>query len=289
MGDTAPHSVTDSERRAHALLETFDAWADVLRSGPEQHAVAAGPTPAPGPATRSGATAPAEGAVPVPRPVDLAGRVGIDATPLTRPVLRAPMALLHVIDDGRETGETVRMRGDRLVIGRHEGDVVVPHDLLMSPRHAAIERMPDGQWQLVDLGSGGGTFVRVTQARLRDGGELVIGSTRLVLREVDLTEAWLVERSPRDVAAGLPPDGGRRHECHAPATTIGRTGHGCTIQLDDRFVSPIHAELVRSARGWKIRNAGVNGVWVRIGDPVRLGEPSQFQCGEQRFVFEALR
>lgn len=287
MGDTAPQSATDGERRSHALLETFDAWADVLRSGPRQHAVAPGSAVLP-----AGSSAAAEsggGTVPAPRGVDLVGRGVVDATPLTRPMFRAPMALLHVIDDGRETGETVRVRGDRVVIGRHEGDVVVPHDLLMGPRHAAIERTPDGSWQLVDLGTGGGTFVRVTQARLRDGGELVVGSTRLVLREVDLTEAWLLERSLRDVAAGLPPDGGRRHECHAPVTTIGRTGHGCTIQLDDRFVSPLHAEFVRTARGWKIRNAGVNGVWVRIGDPVRLGEPSQFQCGEQRFVFEALR
>ena len=147
MGDTAPHSVTDGERRAHALLETFDAWADVLRSGSEQPAVAAGPTATPGPATPSAAAAPADGLAPVPRPVDLAGRVGVDATPLTRPVLRASMALLHVIDDGRETGETVRMRGDRLVIGRHEGDVVVPHDLLF---HLPFHALHDGQRYLLE-------------------------------------------------------------------------------------------------------------------------------------------
>lgn len=279
MDGTSPHAVTGGSRRETAVLATFDAWADVLHADPPR-GEASPDRPGPGPAVAS-ADSQAD-----PRRHTHAA---LDTTPLARPLLRSPMALLHVIDDGRETGETVRMRGDRLEIGRQEGDVVVPHDLLMAPRHAAIERVPDGHWQLVDLGSGGGTFVRVTQARLRDGSELLVGSTRLVLRVADLMEAWLVERSPRDVVAGTPPDSGRRHECHAPVTTIGRTGHGCTIQVDDRFVSPVHAELVRHPKGWKVRNAGINGLWVRIGEPVRLGEPSQFQCGEQRFVFEALR
>jgi pSer/pThr/pTyr-binding forkhead associated (FHA) protein len=205
--------------------------------------------------------------------------VAAEAAPF-RPRLRDPLALLHVVDDGREDGEVVRLRGDRLVIGRSEGDVVVPHDISMSPRHAALERLADGGWRLLDLGSSGGTFVRVTHARLRHGGEIQLGGTRLVFQEVDLTEAWFVEVRP----AG----DGRRHECLAPGVTIGRGGSGVLIALSDPFVSPIHAHVRRTQRGWRIENAGLNGLWVRIDGPVAMHGPSQFLCGEQRFVLEPL-
>jgi pSer/pThr/pTyr-binding forkhead associated (FHA) protein len=199
-----------------------------------------------------------------------------DAAP-HRPRLRLPIALLHVVDDGREDGEVVRLRGERVVIGRSEGDVVVPHDISMSPRHAALERLPDG-WRLVDLGSAGGTFVRVTHARLRHGGEIQLGGTRLVFQEVDLTEAWLVEVRPGG--------GGQRHECNAPGVTIGRGA--AVINLSDPFVSPLHARVSRTPRGWRIENSGLNGLWVRIDGPVEMHGPSQFLCGEQRFVLEPL-
>jgi pSer/pThr/pTyr-binding forkhead associated (FHA) protein len=190
------------------------------------------------------------------------------------------MALLHVVDDGREHGEIIRLRGDRLVIGRCDGDLVIPHDISMSPKHAAIDRLDDGAWLLSDLGSSGGTFVRVTSARLRDGTTIRIGATVLRFQTVDVTESWLVEVP----ATGL----GRRHECHGPATTVGREGCGCGIELRDPFVSPVHAELHGSARGWRIDNSGTNGLWVRLDGPVRMTAPSQFLCGEQRFVFEPL-
>ena len=194
-----------------------------------------------------------------------------------RPTVRQPMALLRVVDDGSEEGELLRIRQERFVIGRSEGDVVVPHDISMSPRHAAIERLGAAGWQLSDLGSAGGTFVRVTSARLRDGTVLQLGRTRLRFQTVDLTEAWLIEDRPDRP--------GPRHECHAPGTSLGRRGGGCTIVLDDPFVSPIHADIRRTHRGWTIDNAGMNGLWVRIEAPVRMAAAAQFLCGEQRFVF----
>lgn len=195
-----------------------------------------------------------------------------------RPRVRPPMALLHVVDDGREDGEIVRMRGESLAIGRSEGDVLIPHDLLVSPLHARLERLNTGGWRLSDLGSATGTFVRVDRAKLRHERTIQVGATRMRFHEVDLTEAWLVEVSPTGA--------GRRHECHAPVTTIGRDG--CTIPLDDPFVDEIHAEIRRTPGGWRIRNTGANGLWVRIHEPVDLRAPAQFLCGEQRFVFEPL-
>ena len=198
--------------------------------------------------------------------------------PIYRPTIRRPMALLHVVDDGSEDGEIVRLRGDETVIGRSEGDVVISHDLLMSPRHARIARLPQGGWRLEDLGTATGTFVRVDRARLRHERMIQVGGTRLRFHEVDVTEAWLVEVT----ATGA----GRRHECVAPLTTIGRAG--CTVTIDDPFVDDVHAEVRRGQGGWRIRNTGANGLWVRVEEPVELHATAQFLCGEQRFVFEPL-
>jgi pSer/pThr/pTyr-binding forkhead associated (FHA) protein len=245
---TSERGSAAASRGDGSLFESFDAWADLLRS---VDATAGRQGPSPG----------------GPRP---------DALHY-RPTLRSPMALVHVVDDGSEEGETFRMREGLLTIGRSEGDIVIPHDISMSPRHACIERFATGGWQLSDLESAGGTFVRVTTARLKHGSVIQLGRTRLCFQLLDLTEAWLVELQPDDQ--------GQRHECHAPATSIGRAGGGCEIALDDPFVSPTHAMVRRGPQGWRIENTGMNGLWVRIEAPVKMNAPSQFQCGEQRFVF----
>jgi len=237
---------------------SFDQLAHLIRHPPA--AVTAGPAePVPSPA-------PAAGGV---------GRPGSDAPAGAlpfRPTLRHPMALVHVVDDGREGGEAVRMRGERLVIGRSEGEITIPHDISMSPLHAAIERLVEGGWQLLDLGSAGGTLVRVTSARLTTGSVVQIGKTRLRFEELGPTSAWLVEQQP---------GGERRHECRGPLATLGRAGNGCHVELADPFVSPLHATLHRTPRGWRIANAGWNGLWVRIESPVRMAAATQF-------VFEPL-
>jgi pSer/pThr/pTyr-binding forkhead associated (FHA) protein len=197
-----------------------------------------------------------------------------------RPSFRRPMALIHVIDDGRDGGEVVRMRADRLLIGRAEGDIVVPHDIFMSPAHAEIERLDEGGWMLRDLGSAMGTFVRITSARLMSGTVIQVGRTRLWFEETGPNSGWLVERASGNHV--------RRHECRAPVATIGRSEIGPTISLSDPFVSPIHATVRRTPLGWRIANLGWNGLWVRIARPVRMAAASQFLCGEQRFVFEPL-
>lgn len=243
------------------FFESFDSLAHLIRH-PASHA--AGNVVPP-----TGATALPDGSHPA---------EALPAGGVYRPALRRPMALLHVVDDGRDDGEVVRMRGERLVIGRGEGDVVIPHDVLMSPRHACLERLPEGGWRLSDLGSTTGTYVRVERAKLRHRRMIQVGATRLRFHEVDLTEAWLIEVSPTG--------DGSRHECLAPLTTIGRAG--CTVTLDDPFVSDIHAVVKRKAGGWSIRNQGANGLWVRIDEPIPLPENAQFLCGEQRFVFEPL-
>ncbi|MFM8435954.1 MAG: FHA domain-containing protein, partial [Planctomycetia bacterium] len=139
---------------ATTLLESFDSWAQLLRHGESQRRQ-------PG----AGAERPRTPSVP-------------EALPY-RPLLRRPLALLHVVDDGHEDGETIRLRADRLEIGRTEGDVTIPHDISMSTRHAVLECGPGGTWLLSDAGSAGGTYVRVMAARLHDGSCLQLGASKL--------------------------------------------------------------------------------------------------------------
>jgi len=199
-----------------------------------------------------------------------------------RPTVRDPMALLRIVDDGREDGETIRLRGGGVEIGRSGCGITIPHDEAIAPTHARIALLADGTWQLTDLGSHTGTFVRVTEARLRHGGCLLLGGTRLRF-----------ERGPGPDTASLveiPDEPGtpRRHACAAGGSTGGGHGGGAAIVLDDPFVSPLHAEIFRVERGWRVVNRGRNGLWMRIERPVRLAAAAQFQCGEQRFVFVPL-
>lgn len=248
-------SRTGGQEPATTLLESFDSWAQLLRHG-EPHRG---------------------------RPIANGERQSAPAVPEAapyRPLLRRPLALLHVVDDGREDGETIRLRGDRLSIGRTEGDVTIPHDISMSTRHAALEYGSGGVWLLSDAGSAGGTFVRVMAARLHDGSCLQLGASKLRFDAVDGADPALVE---------LGPDGdGTRHACPGQLTKIGRTGSGSDVQIGDQFISPLHAELHAVAGGWRIENRGLNGLWVKIAGTVKLSQPAQFQCGEQRFVFVPL-
>lgn len=252
MDRTDHHHAADPDPPT-TLLESFDSWAQLLRNGEP-------PAPAP-------LAAPNQGGTPL-----------AEALPY-RPILRRPLALLHVIDDGSENGETIRLRGDRLLIGRTDGEVTIPHDITMSTRHALLEYGGE-HWQLSDVGSAGGTFVRVLSARLHDGSCLQLGATRFRFDAVDGEDPCLVEL--------LAEDDGTRHSCRGPLTTIGRAGMGRDIGVADPFISPLHAEVRSAAGAWRIENRGLNGLWVRITGPIKLAHPAQFQCGEQRFVFVPL-
>src|SRR4051794_9083594 len=91
-----------------------------------------------------------------------------------RPVQRPPLGLLCIVDDGTQEGEWLRLRGERTVIGRSDGDVLIPHDVQMSGRHAEIVREMTAKgwrWLLRDLGSTNGTFVRIGMTVLRQDNE----------------------------------------------------------------------------------------------------------------------
>jgi pSer/pThr/pTyr-binding forkhead associated (FHA) protein len=221
-----------------------------------------------------------------------------DATPF-RPVRRPPMALLCIMDDGDDDGEWVRLRKDKLVIGRTQGDVRIPHETMMSGQHAEISRQAVGQgfrWYLIDLQSTNGTFVRAARTILTNGTEFMMGSG---LFRFDAGQAAGVPgtNNPEDVAAAILPSLvqvtaqglGRRFPLSTADTWIGRDSARCSVALEDPLLNARHARLCRDAQGqWVLENAGSrNGVWLRI-KRVPVERSCLFQLGEQRFLLRVL-
>ncbi|CAN5909854.1 hypothetical protein BH23PLA1_BH23PLA1_25960 [soil metagenome] len=232
----------------------------------------------------------------------------IPETQAFRPLARPPLALLSVIDDGDTQGEVVRVRTSPFVIGRAEGDLLVPHDSGMSTRHAELSReLENGRyrWSLRDLQSTNGTFVRVSGSVLKDLQELLLGGVRLrfVIAStpgpsgppaggpVATTQKWQALTSAGRPSAPAPelvvltPQGeGRRYPLIGDEIWIGRDPERCTVVLNDPMVSPRHARIRKDPHGrWSIHNErSLNGLWIAI-EEISLERGGQFQCGEQRF------
>jgi hypothetical protein len=224
-----------------------------------------------------------------------------------RPTQRPPLALLCILDDaGKQEGEWVRLRAERTVIGRSDGDVRIAHDVQMSARHAAIvrEQAPAGwRWTLHDLGSTNGTLVRVGTTILHNANELLVGQGRYRFEEA-MSAANVAPSPDRNGGTQLPqpavlgtlvpalvemtPAGpGQRVPLALPEYWLGSDPESAAIvRQGDPFVDARHARFFRDMRGqWHVaNNASVNGVWLRIKS-IGLDRACQFRLGEQRFLF----
>jgi pSer/pThr/pTyr-binding forkhead associated (FHA) protein len=225
-----------------------------------------------------------------------------------RPVRRPPLALLCVLDDGREDGEWVRIRTPNFVIGRNEGDLLIPHDTMMSGRHASLSRTFDQnrhRWTLTDLQSTNGTYLKVASVHLKDRQELLIGSRRLRFNAAPQgvpnpaepapppeTRGWQTV-APEDLVPSLTEvttqGDGQRYPLTGADNWIGREA-GCAVLLaHDPLVNARHARVYRDARDrWRLdNNKSLNGTWLRV-EKIALAGTVQFQLGEQRFVVKFL-
>ena len=104
-----------------------------------------------------------------------------------RPRFRPPMLVLHVWDDDGADCEVIRLYGERFVIGRTEGDLVIPHDPGISRQHVELVRERGAGrwiWTLRDLQSSHGTFVRIQELALNHGQILLMGCGRYQFKGV---------------------------------------------------------------------------------------------------------
>ncbi|MBI1900875.1 MAG: FHA domain-containing protein [Planctomycetia bacterium] len=203
-----------------------------------------------------------------------------------RPATRPPVPVLWILDDDQESGERMRIRAAVVVIGRTEGQVLLPHDTQVSSRHAEIVRRDDNgrcTWHLRDLSSTNGTFVKIARSRLNDGAEFRIGRQQFCFR--------LQPGSPPAkggaVLVELSADGQEQtHAISGNELWIGRDPHCCDVSVKDPLVCPKHARIVVETqdRRYLIDGGSLNGTWLRI-EELALTSGSEFEVGEQRFRF----
>jgi hypothetical protein len=221
-----------------------------------------------------------------------------------RPTLRPPVPVLTVLDDGcRETGEMIRLRSEVFAIGRTVGDLRLPHDPSLSSAHAEIRRTAwhgGFQWTLHDVGSLNGTFARCSRALLHDSAVVILGSRRFrvtnplrpptAARPAMHTSVLDNAHIPPVVWPVLEELSGKPDPLHIPLRadhlTIGRSGGGADVELDDPLLAHEHASLARQRDGsWLITAAHTrNGVWVSTL-AVSLTSQCHFRLGEQIFRF----
>ncbi|MGL4463211.1 MAG: FHA domain-containing protein [Planctomycetia bacterium] len=223
-----------------------------------------------------------------------------------RPRLRPPTAVLIVLDDGRTTGEMVRLRRASTIIGRVEGDIVIPHDDSMSSRHVEILREhQNGRWiwTVKDLGSTNGTFLRAPKRRVAVGDFVLIAGIRFEARDPAATRAggtvqWDRRPAPSEPAPTAGPPGlkfVRLDPLDADESfTVVRPGSlgrnpAADYVVDDSVVDPLHARfVVDSAGSWILEDAdSKNGVWFKV-PTVSTEKGLDFQLGEQRFQLRVL-
>jgi pSer/pThr/pTyr-binding forkhead associated (FHA) protein len=103
-------------------------------------------------------------------------------------------------------GETFRLDGDGVTLGRAPDCDVVLDDRGASRRHARIERAADGGWLLVDLGSKNGTRVNgvaIRSARLREGDRIELGLVSALEVVLDAAASAARRSGGREVVAPL--------------------------------------------------------------------------------------
>jgi pSer/pThr/pTyr-binding forkhead associated (FHA) protein len=220
------------------------------------------------------------------------------------PMVRPPTPRLTLLDDGEiARGETVRLRDSVTVIGRIEGKITLPHDSMVSSKHAEIVRegkTPPHKWILRDLGSSNGTFVACAKTVLSPDRILVLGATRFRFKpatgpataatQTESTELYDARRLLTDFEPSLVEttagDNPAEIRLHKPSLRVGRPGHGNDIELDDPFIANHHARISLDSSGQWVLDAlpSKNGVWVQI-TAIKLSGFCRFLCGEQRFLF----
>lgn len=236
-----------------------------------------------------------------------------DSTIPFRPRLRPPMALLIVIDDGANEGEIVRIRKDEFRIGRSEGDLIIPHEKLMSSAHACVSRrFINGayRWFLNDLNSTNGTFVKLRSCVLHHNSELMFGSFRYKFDsggqgtaevnaaplDTERTMGWKrvsVEEVSRPGASltRLWPNGNTEkfklsgdNILIGSAPTSDKAGVTTLAFSNDPMLSKRHLRIFRDEhRRWRaVEVEALNGIWIAVQER-EIDKDAMFQLGEQRF------
>jgi pSer/pThr/pTyr-binding forkhead associated (FHA) protein len=252
-------------------------------------AAPAAPSPAPGLVPRA---APSAGGGPGEVRTDNFGAVALQPAP----------QLVTILKDGSE-GPCHRLAGEVTDIGRYEGQVALPDDPYLSPRHARILRRGD-RYYLRDLGSVNGVYHRIREpAEMHHGDVVLIGQQ--VLRLEVLTDAEVslgpvmhygvmlfgtpeqprLARLVQLTSEGVPRD---VFHLYRDETVVGRES-GDVVFTDDVFLSRRHVafRLDRAQRRVTVRDLGSsNGTLLLFRGEREIVDGDIFRIGHHLFRFD---
>ncbi|QDU62256.1 FHA domain protein [Planctomycetes bacterium Pan216] len=208
-----------------------------------------------------------------------------DGTKLFRPRKRHPQPRIVLFDENGLPGEHITIRRAEFRIGREHGDLLIPHDLLVSGRHVVL-KWQESRLTLIDEGSRNGTFLRLRPGfpwPLPPGCRLLCGSQLF-----QMSENTDQGRDPVDARLTKISDQSSM-ERHFPLDleqpiSIGRdSSTDISVRADD-FLSPRHS-LIRYDRQRKTFTIedlmSLNGTFMKINGPAPLVDGDMFRIGEQ--------
>ena len=206
-------------------------------------------------------------------------------------------ARLVVIGQDGKPGREYPILEDQTDIGREEGNIVLPNDPYVAPRHARLTRR-NGRFFVRDLESVNGVYVRLrAQERLQHGDLVLIGLEVLRFEVVSDAEKGLSPAVERGTQIFGSPSASRNmrlcqrtvegvtRDVYYPTrdeAVVGRE-QGDIVFTNDPFMSRRHAAITRdpSSGTFSLRDLGSsNGTYLAIrsereltpGDHVRIGQ-----------------
>ena len=211
--------------------------------------------------------------------------------------------LVILLKDGSE-GQSIALSDSDADVGASEGDITLPDDPYLSPRHARI-LCRDGTYIVRDLSSENGIYVRLREdAQLRDRDMLLVGQQVLRFEQLSEGESSLGPAHQGGVMVFGTPEAPRLarllqyttegvardvHYLFRDETIIGRE-NGDIVFTDDPFLSRRHAAVRfdRARRCFSLHDLGSsNGTALRIRGEHVLSDGDQFRIGRHLFRFEA--
>lgn len=216
--------------------------------------------------------------------------------------MATPARLVSILKDGTD-GQAFPIQAEQFDLGRAEGDVVLPDDPYLSPRHARIRRQGE-QFLIRDLDTWNGIYLRLRDTvDLGHGDMVLVGQQVLRLEVLDDVEAPFGPAGVHGVLVFGTPESPRVARLmqytteglvrdvfylYRNETVLGRE-NGDVVFTDDPFLSRRHAAVRfdRAQRKFTLADLGSsNGSFVRLRGERVLSHLDQFRIGRHLFRFE---
>jgi pSer/pThr/pTyr-binding forkhead associated (FHA) protein len=212
-------------------------------------------------------------------------------------------ACLLVVSQDGTVGRSYPLTVDQMDIGRESGDVLLPSDRFVSPRHARVVRTA-GRVVIQDLSSLNGVYKRLSgPVKLETGDQFLIGVAVLKFELFDPTERQLSLASDNGTQVfGSPPSPryARISEMTMEGisrsifivvreeTILGREV-GDIVFSSDPFMSRRHAAITRNTQDGTFNLVDLgssNGTFVRVRGSAELAPGDHVRIGQHLFRYD---